>query len=229
MNGNLLNRYFLYSGLNIIFNCCIYMSVLLTSADFNYNVIFFEIAVIISSIRHFINFKYLYFNLQQNINHIDNNIAIDKILNYLFIYKLLNCLYLYILIIFQSVDKEIDSIVLFIFYTCELFSMFQNREINTPPNNNLIENAINYDINDIVEDNYISNNREVKYRYKIYITTDDFNNIDLCYICYTNKGNHTILNCNHNMICDKCLYKINKCPICRGDISSSIQLTPINN
>lgn len=229
MDENLINKQFLRSGFKIIFNCCIYISVLLTSNEFNFNIIFFEIGVILSSIREILMMRYLYLNLQQLRNDIDNNSAINDILNYLFVFKLLNCLYLYILIIFQNIDKEIDSRILFIFYTSEVLSMFENREKNIISSNNTIENINNYNINDIVEDNYISNNREAKYRYKIYITTDEFDKIDLCYICYINKGNHTILNCNHDMICEICLFKINKCPICRGDINLSLKLMPIHN
>ena len=148
MNENLINKQFLRSGFKIIFNCCIYISVLFTSNEFNFNIVFFEIGVILSSIREIIMMRYLYLNLQQLKNDIDNNSAIDNILNYLFIFKLLNCLYLYILIIFQNIDKDIDSRILFIFYTSEVLFMFENREKSIISSNNTIENINNYNIND---------------------------------------------------------------------------------
>ena len=60
---------------------------------------------------------------------------------------------------------------------------------------------------------------------KILINLEDYNNIDECYICCYRKGNNTILDCNHNMICDICISKINKCPICRGNITQIMELT----
>ncbi len=141
-------------------------------------------------------------------------------------YKLCNCLWLFVLIIFQNIHKEIDSISVSIFYTSEFLCMFEYNGNNLW---NIFIRHFNYELNDIVKNNYYTSNGEIKYRYKIFISENDFNQIELCYICYIDKGNHTILNCNHNMICEGCLFKISKCPICRGHIHSSIQLAMINN
>jgi hypothetical protein len=206
--NNLLLNYFLRDGLNLTINCCIFIGILLSS-KLNFYTVIFQIAIILSTFRELIVFRYL--NCHKD---------------YIFIYKLCNCLYL--LIIFQNIHKAIDSISVSIFYTCELLCLFEYNENNLW---NLWNNFIlhlNHELNDIVKNNYHTSNGEIKYRYKIFISENDFNQIELCYICYIDKGNHTILNCNHNMICEGCLFKINKCPICRGHIQASIQLAMIS-
>jgi len=71
--------------------------------------------------------------------------------------------------------------------------------------------------------NRINNNK--KTINKIFIKLEDYNNIDQCYICCHRIGDHTILDCNHNMICGICISKIDKCPVCRGNITQIMELT----
>ena len=41
-----------------------------------------------------------------------------------------------------------------------------------------------------------------------------------CCICRDNQPNSRIKPCNHNPFCDSCLRMVNKCPICRKDITT---------
>jgi len=48
------------------------------------------------------------------------------------------------------------------------------------------------------------------------------NNDDICIICFENKTNIILKECNHDLFCDDCISKIeninNKCPLCRQNI-----------
>jgi len=47
---------------------------------------------------------------------------------------------------------------------------------------------------------------------------------NLCVICCDNKYNIIINPCNHICVCDNCIGKINKCPICRVKITSNTKI-----
>ena len=49
-------------------------------------------------------------------------------------------------------------------------------------------------------------------------------NIKLCEICFSNKGDYAIIPCGHQIYCNKCLEKLQNCPICRKTIISKLKL-----
>ena len=49
-------------------------------------------------------------------------------------------------------------------------------------------------------------------------TTDDEERGN-CSVCLTEKANTVLLNCGHVCLCLLCVYKLNKCPLCRVDFS----------
>jgi len=44
-----------------------------------------------------------------------------------------------------------------------------------------------------------------------------------CCICMDAQATHIITNCGHTVVCDVCYLKIDKCPICRTEITDSNQ------
>ncbi len=79
---------------------------------------------------------------------------------------------------------------------------------------NIIKHGIfNFDFVNDLATKYNINNPYIEY---VNAKTIDANIIDVCGVCLEEKPLSYID--NHHMICKFCIYKVNKCPICRGEI-----------
>lgn len=72
-------------------------------------------------------------------------------------------------------------------------------------------------------DDKVHKNNQYKDSYKISVYGDIENEIPECNICLDAKNELMIIvPCGHYCACNICVYKLSKCPICRGGISNII-------
>jgi hypothetical protein len=197
--------------ITILINSFLIVSTYVLIKELNIHTVHFVISVFISFIREITRFRCIYLiNAQQLL---DNRRSIQIYYYLLLFLKLVNVMNIFLIIMNEKQYEYIDYKFIILYFTYDIVCILVIPKINIEtniPTVPLPQNRINY---------------KKKILNKILINLEDYNNIDECYICCYRKGNNTILDCNHNMICDICISKINKCPICRGNITQIMELT----
>lgn len=205
-----MERKLLINVITILINSFLILSTYILIKELNPHTVHLVISVFISFLREITRFRCIYLiNAQQLL---DNRRSIQIYYYLLLFIKLINVINIFLLITNEKQFEYIDYRFIIVYFTYDIVCIIVipkiNLEINIPTVA-LPQNRINY-------------KKKIN---KILINFEDYNNIDECYICCSRKGNNTILDCNHNMICDICISKINKCPICRGNITQIMELT----
>ena len=197
--------------ITILINSFLIVSTYILIKELNIYTVHLIISVFISFIREITRFRCIYLvNAQQLL---DNRRSIQIYYYLLLFLKLINVMNIFLIIMNEKQYEYIDYKFIIVYFTYDIVCILVIPKINIEtniPTVPLPQNRINY---------------KKKKINKILINLEDYNNIDECYICCYRKGNNTILDCNHNMICGICITKIDKCPICRVNITQIMELS----
>lgn len=196
-----MERALCYNVVTIFINSFFFISTYFVINTINLYTIHLLISVFISFIREITRFRCILL--------INNRQSIHFYTYFLLFLKIINIINLVLLISDNTQFIYTDYRFLLLYYSYDIICIFTFPKINIETNRNINLHPIRVDIHKII----------------IKIKLTDYNNIDECYICCDRKGDHTILDCNHNMICGICIYKLNKCPICRCNITEILELT----
>lgn len=213
------SKWFYFLGIKQLFDSIIKSS----------NIKLYKYLTLINSIFNYINNDNYLFKINENINHI--NIQEIEIFSYLnintnkklmfkdilndFIQKYIINYNNYYTGIFNK-ERHINEIVISYEYILDtklkLYFPYKDRYIKVPVTNKLVPNKLLF--NNLVYTNILYNNNH-------------HSNTELCTICLENKINIIFIECNHAILCEKCLYyliinnKLQNCPYCRKHLNIS--------
>ena len=204
-----MDRKLFLNVITIIINCILIISSYFLIKEMNIYTVHYLLSVFVSFSREITRFRCVYL-----ISRHSNAVSRHSLNNYYYLllfFKIVNVFNIFLLITNDKQYIYVDNRLLIIYYLYEIFCIFVIPKINVERISN------NIPLREITRNN-------IKI-IKISLKELDYYNIEQCYICCDRKGNNTILNCNHNMICDVCIKKIDKCPICRGNITEILELS----
>ena len=204
-----MERILIYNVFTILINSFFFISSYFLIKEMNLHTVHLLSSVFISFIREITRFRCIYLTNEQRL--INNRSSIYYYNYFLLFLKIINVLNIFLLITNDNQYLFIDYRLLIIYYIYDIVCIF-------------IFPKIIISVNQSVPLRPRREYNKKKNIIKINITQIDYANIEQCYICCDKKGNNTILDCNHNMICNCCILKIDKCPICRGNITEIIEL-----
>jgi hypothetical protein len=202
-----MDKKLLLNTITIIFNCILFIISYLLIKEINIHTIHLFISIYFSLTREITRFCGIYLlNRPLSTNSIHN----IYYCYYFFIFlKIVNVLNIFLIISNEKQYIFVDNRLLIIYNLYDIISIFIIPKINIQSiNNNLISETT------------INKKRKL---IKINLNESNYQSIDDCYICCDRKGNFTILDCNHDMICGICINKIEKCPICRANITEILE------
>ena len=192
-----------YNVITILLNSFFLISIYFVIKEMNFHTVHLVISIFISFIREITRLRCIYLTNERRIHDY----------NYLLLFiKIINVLNIFLIITNENQYKYVDYRLLIVYYIYDIACIFIFPKINVEVITNvpLRRRRIN------------NNNKNI---IKINVNQLDYNNIEQCYICCDKKGNHTILDCNHDMICGVCILKLEKCPVCRGNITEILELS----
>lgn len=192
-----------YNVITILLNSFFLISSYFVIKEMNFHTVHLIISIFISFIREITRFRCIYLTNEHRIHNY----------NYLLLFiKIINVMNIFLIITNENQYKYVDYRILIGYYIYDIacILIFPKTNVEVITNVPLRRRRINNTNKNII---------------KINVKQLDYNNIEQCYICCDRKGNHTILDCNHDMICGVCILKLEKCPICRGNITELIELS----
>ena len=208
-----MERKLIYNVITILINSFFFISSYFLIKEMNLHTVHLIVSIFISFVREITRFRCIYLtNESQSIN---NRRSIHNYNYFLLFLKIINVLNIFLLITNENQYIYVDYRLLIVYYIYDIACIFIFPKIILEVNASVPLRPRRI------------NNKKITI-IKIDIKQLDYNNIEQCYICCDRKGNNTILDCNHDMICGVCIFKIDKCPICRGNITEIIELFVMN-
>jgi len=199
-----MERNLYHSIITIFINCFFFIYGYIAIHTLNFYTLYLLISIFLSFIREITIFRCVFL-----IRYRPNNLQQLFYYSYFILFiKILNIINIFILIFDKNQFIYTDNKFLIIYCTYDAICLTIFSKINLQTNRDINLPSI-----------HMLNNKKV-----IKITDVNYL-VDECYICCERKGNFTILDCNHNMICGICIYKLNKCPICRCNITEILEIS----